>query len=160
MVQFKFIYIIFTCLLLSCSKSQVVLTDEDLQNDIVYKKNSLIPFDGTIVLENKNNKLVSQKQSILGGKLNGESVIFFSNGKAKIKGHYKDGLFEGLWEKWYSNGNREYLVNYSNGLMSGECTSWYENGKLNEKGYYSDNIKVGKWIKYNNDGLLIEESKH
>jgi antitoxin component YwqK of YwqJK toxin-antitoxin module len=160
MVRTILVLIVLCCFLLSCKKTELYLSEEEVENDIIYKENSLIPFEGTIILEKKYSKQINQKQNISDGKLNGESVVYYANGKPKVKGYYKNGQFEGLWEKWYAEGNRECIVKYSNGFMNGECTSWYENGKMKEKGFYANNIKIGRWIKYNNQGLILQEIKH
>jgi antitoxin component YwqK of YwqJK toxin-antitoxin module len=77
-----------------------------------------------------------------------------------IKGHYVDGLREGLW-KWYREDDtlREeghYLDDKRHGLWK-----WYhDDGTLGSEVHYLDNKRHGLWKTYYKDGVTLWEEGH
>ena len=66
----------------------------------------------------------------------------------------KYGEKEGLWVKYYKNGNVKYSWNYKDGKKEGETLIYYKNGQLEKKGNYKDDKKEGEWLNYYKDGQL------
>ena len=61
-------------------------------------------------------------------------MIYYENGNLRVKGNFKDGKENGLWE-WYS-----------------------ENGKLEKKGNYKEGLQEdGLWEFYHKNGQLLEK---
>ena len=61
--------------------------------------------------------------------LNAESLeTFYQNGELKERFEIKDGVREGLYQKWYLNGQIGKQSFYKNGVLDGELTIWYPNG--------------------------------
>ena len=54
------------------------------------------------------------------------------------KRNYKDGKKDGLFEKYYENGQLESKGNYKDGKWDGIHEKYYENGQLKKKGNYKD----------------------
>ena len=51
----------------------------------------------------------------------------WKDGGGRIEKHYKDGKKEGLWKKWYKNGQLQYEKNYKDGeIIFEKC--WDEEG--------------------------------
>ena len=46
----------------------------------------------------------------------------------KMEGSYLSGDKEGVWTKWFANGNRKEESNFRTGKLSGSITKWYESG--------------------------------
>ena len=61
--------------------------------------------------------------------LNAESLeTFYQTGELKERFEIKDGVREGLYQKWYLNGQIGKQSFYKNGVLDGELTVWYPNG--------------------------------
>ena len=41
-------------------------------------------------------------------------IEYYSNGKKKLEGHYKDGKHDGLWTHWHENGQKKRQSHYKN----------------------------------------------
>ena len=79
------------CLVLLSSCSLDVPIDKLVErNGITYYINSNTPFTGS-------------------------SVSYFENGQLEIKGNYKDGKRDGLWEGFHDNGQLKNRENYKDG---------------------------------------------
>lgn len=61
--------------------------------------------------------------------LNAESLeTFYQTGELKERFEIKDGVREGLYQKWYLNGQIGKQSFYTNGVLDRELTVWYPNG--------------------------------
>jgi antitoxin component YwqK of YwqJK toxin-antitoxin module len=67
-----------------------------------------------------------------GGKRNGVSHEFYSNGRIAFEGSCVDGRFEGLW------------------------TTFYNNGRIEERGYHHLSRLTGRWNFYDTAGRLVK----
>jgi antitoxin component YwqK of YwqJK toxin-antitoxin module len=66
-----------------------------------------------------------------------------------------NGLKEGYWEDYYTNGNLMYKGHYKNGFLDGYWEwYYYSNGNLNYKGHYKNGIRDGYWELYYSNGNL------
>jgi len=65
---------------------------------------------------------------------------FHRRGKGRIKYRetYKDGKLEGLWEKFYENGQLRSRQNYKNGKLDGLSEWFYTNGRGSRRCYKDD----------------------
>lgn len=69
-----------------------------------------------------------------------------------LKGTYKAGLEEGIWQYYYYSGVQSNSVPYKAGKVEGEAMHYFENGKLAEIELYQDDQRHGKWISYFENG--------
>lgn len=79
---------------------------------------------------------------------NGWAMKYFLYPKSKCDssgGKLINGKKEGLWRRYYYNGNLEYIGEYGNDRKHGLWKEYYENGKLSEE-YICDCKKEGGWI--------------
>lgn len=53
---------------------------------------------------------------------------FYQTGELKERFEIKDGVREGLYQKWYLNGQIGKQSFYKNGVLDGKLTIWYPNG--------------------------------
>ncbi|MAK17002.1 MAG: hypothetical protein CMQ70_03440 [Gammaproteobacteria bacterium] len=87
--------------------------------------------------------------------LNAESFeTFYQTGELKERFEIKDGVREGLYQKWYLNGQIGKQSFYKNGVLDGKLTTWYPNGVV--KGTYpiSNGKLEGTAKYYDNKGNL------
>ena len=73
-----------------------------------------------------------------------------------IKGNFKDGLADGLQERYYPSGKLYGKINIVNNKVEGTETTYYENGKtISELNYTQGKLISGK-IYYENGDLLSQ----
>ena len=61
---------------------------------------------------------------------------------------------DGLWEKYYPNGNIEIKGSYFNGKKDGQWEEFYNNGGLKRKIIYKAGLKEGLWLQYHPNSQL------
>ncbi|WP_066224823.1 toxin-antitoxin system YwqK family antitoxin [Formosa haliotis] len=109
---------------------------------IYYHKNS----DKIMITEHYNDQ----------GKLDGERLVYYDNGKIAERAFYKNGLQEGK-STWYSEKEiplKEF--NYKNDVLQGMSKYYDLEGNLIAEGAYKKGKKDGIW-KYYKDGKLDDE---
>ncbi|MEH0153072.1 hypothetical protein V6R21_02940 [Limibacter armeniacum] len=57
-------------------------------------------------------------------------TFYYQNGNLGTKGRINNGQKDGIWEWWYSNGNKKDLANFNLGLYVNERKHWREDGSL------------------------------
>ncbi|MBN2273475.1 MAG: hypothetical protein JXR41_05525 [Bacteroidales bacterium] len=145
--------------LVSCNK-EVTITESDIRHDLFYSSNDINPFTGTCKVVFSDTNLIKEKFQFKNGILDGEAVAYYSSGKLRWKGHYRNGYCMGKWEYWDQKGNKVIEANYNNDSLSGPYSSWYGNGLMKEKGQFNMNSRTGKWISYNETGQIISETNY
>lgn len=71
--------------------------------------------------------------------------------------NYVNGLLDGLYERFYVNGNYYEKTYYKNGLLDGSCDFWYDTtGKKMKSMTYKNNKLHGLYKYYDQDGIIKE----
>ncbi|CAM1346870.1 toxin-antitoxin system YwqK family antitoxin [Tenacibaculum crassostreae] len=89
------------------------------------------------------NGVLFYKNKLFSGIVN----TFYSTGELKSKSKYILGKRDGFYNGWYPNGNKFFERLYAEGLKSGVHVGWYENGQskfiyhFNERGDYNGEMK-------------------
>tara|TARA_B100000401_G_C52464794_1_gene558278 strand:+ start:55 stop:411 length:357 start_codon:yes stop_codon:yes gene_type:complete len=87
--------------------------------------------------------------------LNAESLeTFYQTGELKERFEIKDGVREGLYQKWYLNGQIGKQSFYKNGVLDGELTVWYPNGVVKATYPISKGMIQGTAKYYDSQGNL------
>ncbi len=77
------------------------------------------------------------------------------NGKPKLAANYKNGLTEGMYRMWYSNGSRESEMNYIHDTLAGKYYYYYPNNKMKYTYAYNTSGKLaGNYYTYDRDGNI------
>ena len=82
------------------------------------------------------------------------------NGKTNEVRTYRKGLRDGVWAKYYKNGQLEYKGNARKGIIHGQYDGYYDNGQLKESGLMKDGYRQGEWFLYDNQGKLLKKELH
>ena len=101
----------------------------------------------------QNDDKYYYKEKPYSGKSKG--VIKWEDDQLLLKGSFKDGKKDGVFEQWYSNGQLRKEEKYKVGEKNGLTTWWHGNGQLRLEWNYKD----GKLISYkcwNEDGFEEE----
>ncbi len=89
--------------------------------------NSLL-FTGRITELNGNDTMGYSEYKA--GKLNGNQVTYFSNGKVNEERYYENGFKTGEHKGWWENGNLRFIYHFKNDLFDGNVKVWNEKGML------------------------------
>lgn len=99
-------------------------------------------------------------------------ATYFSNGRIKTEGPYKNDLPYGVHRVFDENGKVEKADIYdsgkvmaegvldSAGVQQGEWKEFHENGQVKSIGKYVNGIKVGEWKYYFANGKMFENGKY
>jgi len=148
---------------LSKTKNKEGLTIEGVINK--KKKNGLFK------VYDQNNKLIKQEYYrndtlFFSGEVdslnnkNGLWIYYYSNGKVKKKGGYKNNQKNGPWEFYYDNNDIEQKGSYENGKPVGVWTWWYKNKKERRKEEYIKGKINGLVLEYDTSGTTITEGNY
>lgn len=85
----------------------------------------------------------------------GDWKMYSSNGGwLKAKQHYRSGYLSGTRTEFYPNGKEESELDYSYGERDGYLKSYYPNGSLESEGWIVRDEREGDWYFYNERGLI------
>jgi hypothetical protein len=98
-------------------------------------------------------------QKIVNGKpLKDGIFIAWGDGPDKlIQGTYRDGVQDGEWTTWYTNGQRSAIDHFHNGVQDGLHVSWYINGAKALQGNYRNGRREGVWTRWDPTGLTSKQ---
>ena len=65
-----------------------------------------------------------------------------------IENNYKAGILDGETIVYYSNGNISEMGGYENGKENGVWKYFYTDGLLKQKGFFKEGVKVAPWLDY------------
>lgn len=98
-------------------------------------------------------------------KKEGKWIVFGKNQKdPKFKpdqvveeGFYNANRKEGIWVRYYPNGNKKSEISYKRGRPNGSFKLYYENGNVEEEGEWTNRLYNGAFKRYYEDGTLEQE---
>jgi uncharacterized protein len=81
---------------------------------------------------------------------------YHDNAKTQLKEEYYEvnGKIEGVYKKYYYNGQIYIICNFINGILHGEYKSYHKNGQLFNECYHVDGKLNGEYKQYHNDGQV------
>ena len=127
-----------------------------------------------------DNGQIKKESSFQGGQEDGESTIFFENGKTREEGIWKEGEYL-ITNRWNKNGNliikdgqgkisgknKEGLVLWEKEFVDGKLEfqwdnvhEYYENGQIKSETGYSENEKHGRYSIWYESGQIKEKGKN
>jgi len=71
--------------------------------------------------------------------------------------HKKNGVLDGLWTRWYSNGQKAEEGLYKNGKKSGKWNAWFTNNKKKYTSEYDAGKRSNVYIAWDKKGKKIQE---
>ena len=127
----------------------ITFTENGLVSEISnYLKNELHGPRNTYYisgLEGATNRIPFVKSNYKNGKLDGEYIEYFMDGKKKVYSFYIDGNLNGISMEYYRNGNKSSMIRYKLGIKHGYATGYDENGKeVKTIYYYKGRLLTGK----------------
>ncbi len=101
---------------------------------------------------------VQEESEYKNGLKSGESKWYDKDHKPIAVYHYKDGMFDGLNQTFYTNGNINLEQNYSANVLNGEYKEYYPTGKIKVSGNYLDGKKDGTWTENDPHGTVLKQT--
>ena len=119
--------------------------------------------DGGNYAWDKNGRMTS-KQEYKDGKLDGKSVIYTDKGFIQEESEYKAGKRHGI-TTWYlygekAQGPKYVMYTYQDGMFEGVQETYYENGNVKTSKMFSNNVQNGPAIEYYEDGRVKSEANY
>ena len=99
----------------------------------------------------KGSQLKS-RSVIRGGKLNGLSEGWYSDGQQQVAEVFVDGKSHGVRVKWHRNGQKSAEDSIVNGELNGPCHKWHDNGQLAEEMAMVEGLADGQARSWHSDG--------
>lgn len=119
--------------------------------------------DGSLIKASLFENNIKTGEGLLNneGLRNGEWKDFYSNGALKSKGQYLNGKKVGLWKHYYPNGTLEQKGNYNTeGLADGEWLWFYESSDTLKIVNYRRGLEEGMMMEYSRGGNLIAKGEY
>jgi hypothetical protein len=73
-----------------------------------------------------------------GQPFSGRAVKHYDDGSMAQRFSLVDGLYDGVAEEWYENGNKKVETHYKTGKRHGDNTYWYEDGRVMKTQFWQD----------------------
>ncbi len=150
----KLLTILCLFLLSSYSYSKEVSCDRLVERQgIIYKVNSTTPFTGRFMCYDGYETI---KVRFKNGKPEGLWERFYDNGQLQSRENYKNGEPVGLFEYYHENGQLQSRENYKNGEPVGLKEVYHENGQLQSRGNFKEGKMDGMWEGFYSNGTQDE----
>ena len=107
---------------------------------------------------------LKSRSVVRGGKLNGLSEGWYSDGQQQVAEVFVDGKSHGVRVKWHRNGWKAAEDSIEHGELNGVCRKWHDNGQLAEEMAMVDGQADGQARSWHPDGsqkaeVLLEKGK-
>lgn len=121
--------------------------------------------------------ILTEKETYINSRLEGEASSFYVNGKKKSSGSFKNDFRDGKWKWYYPDGELKLEETYASGKVlgdikgffpdgsverkisltngNGDFVQYYNNGILKAKGQFYDYSASGEWFFYDKNGNLL-----
>lgn len=132
----------------------------NLIKKIEYKNDSM---HGGNYAWDKNGR-ITVNQEYKDGMLDGKSVIYTDRGFIQEESEYKAGKRHGI-TTWYlygekAQGPKYVMYTYQDGMFEGVQETYYENGNVKTRKMFSNNVQNGPAIEYYEDGRVKSEANY
>ena len=115
----------------------------------------------------ESDELLVSKENYFDGKIHGESISYYPNGDVAEIINYDKGVKQGVWQKYFQDGDIQLEGNYSNDDIEGKFDIYYPGKILKTSGEYKKSLKHSEWKYYSileelekveiyEDGKLVE----
>lgn len=127
------------------NKKTEAKTDKTLINSQPKQVNELIVFNDTIVIQDKVYRIKQVPRDSISHPSMYKAVFYDKPDQTAIVKYIYNGSLNGLFQKFYPNGNIYQYSNYSSGQLNGKWKQYSEKGELLIRGNYSKGKKDGTW---------------
>jgi antitoxin component YwqK of YwqJK toxin-antitoxin module len=100
------------------------------------------PYTGLVIDKKKKTGRISRSFECIDGKIEGQYLQYFDNGKVYLKQRYLHGKLNGLSKQFNSNGSPRYYHTYKNGKEEGKQIIFDHYNANSDQQYWGDIDKV------------------
>ena len=150
-ILFIILLMVISVLLSSCGKEEYPKSSLFVKNNLLYKKDSDVPFTGKEKAKVKD-KIIEYE--VKDGYKNGEFKIYSLQGILEVSGQLDSNRNVGKWKYFYPNGVIESEGNFEYDLPDGNWCWYYPDGKKKEEGIFRKGKRVGIWYQYDREGKV------
>jgi antitoxin component YwqK of YwqJK toxin-antitoxin module len=94
------------------------------------------------------------------GNLEGKSITYYpDSGNTTEIIEYKNNIKDGVFLKYFPDGELMSEGTFSEGLLEGDFTVYFPDGNIEIKGKYKNGRKIGNWSYFTEDGRPISEDE-
>ena len=68
---------------------------------------------------------------------------YYPNGQKKERSHWQDGMMHGQWELWYDNGDKKKESNWMYNKKNGIEKMWYQGGQIEYQCMWEEGVRQG-----------------
>ncbi len=104
-----------------------------------------------------DSKKLALRYIVEDGLKNGPYEKYFTNGKLNRRCSFKKGELHGSFAKFYTSGQRASEGQYLHNMEVGVFTWWYENGFRSEQGGFNRGKEHGVWMYYSEIGTVLDK---
>jgi len=136
-------------------------SDNNFENVSFYSKDGILQSKGKMqgkirigkwTYYHKDGKTILSEERYVNGKINGESKVYYANGKLTEVMHYVNGKLNGNYKRYSSRGFLYQDLTYLNGVLSGPAVFYdRKSGKILSRGNFKNNKRVGTWQHFENN---------
>jgi len=137
----------------------IIIREFNLSNNLedvsFFFKNGLLQSKGKMqgklrvgkwIFYQKDGKSILSEENYVKGKINGESKVYYVNGKLTEVLHYLNGKLDGNYKRYSIRGFLYQDLTYKNGVLSGPAVFYdRKTGKILSKGNFKNNKRIGVW---------------
>jgi antitoxin component YwqK of YwqJK toxin-antitoxin module len=88
-----------------------------------------------------HNKQVSYEYTYKDSEKHGTCITYNDNGTIRLIENYKEGILDGIYEKFYSNGSKKARMFYIAGTITGQVEHWDPLGRPSAWAYPSEPLQ-------------------
>ncbi len=136
--------------LLSCSQD---VPEVEIKGNNLKLEDEESPASGKFILNEgevtEHKKIFNKKTPI---RLEGPKIERFEDGTKKQVLNYTDGKKNGVFQRWFSNGQLEKSGSYKDDRFDGFLEAWNEEGVRKWTGFYRNGKQHGEWILFDKSG--------
>jgi uncharacterized protein len=95
--------------------------------------------------------IIIRSLNYIDGKLNGQAIYYYPDGKPQLQGNFTDNVRTGIWKQWNQNGG--YGIGaFENEKPEGKWTFYYEDGSVQSEGKFHEGVQAGLWTEIRENG--------
>ena len=142
-MKIKKILAILTLCMMGCSDKEILRCNLETLNGKTYSDSKL--YNGTCHFFTGDNEILWKTLTYKRGKLYKEIAYYLDTGQIEYIGFRdNDGNIDGLFERYFKNGQLELKGKLNKGYRSGNWEVYNENGELKEEILYDSKGNVAK----------------
>lgn len=142
--------------LITATFGQVNINELERIDGLWTKKGDTKPYNGDFK-ETYENGSIKGTGTLIDGKLEGQRIQYFPNGKISSDKEYKEAYPHGKATEYYEDGTLKLEGSFENNKEVGIWTLYYPNGNKEAVLTFDSGVQNGPYYEYNENGILTKQ---